>query len=163
MGHAPPKYQEWPMPDAIRNSPDIGDDVRLFKAGGCSILISTDDNLLHLSIGHPASWRAWQTRPWIGLLYGTILNPSMASRGAAVWIASLPRRHVSPSASQAKAPATATIEPGLAAEAQSRLRGVFNGLAGRNDRLELTGNGVVPVVAAVAFLYLCAEAGVELG
>lgn len=43
----------------------------------------------------PISWRGWKTRPWIKLLFGTISNPSMAERGAAEWIASLPVSPVS--------------------------------------------------------------------
>lgn len=37
----------------------------------------------------PLSWRGWKTRPWIGRLSGTISRPSMATRGADWWIASL--------------------------------------------------------------------------
>ena len=40
------------------------------------------------------SWRGWKNRPWIKLLYGTILQPSMASRGVEKWISSLPDSHV---------------------------------------------------------------------
>lgn len=48
----------------------------------------------------PYSWRGWQTRPWIALLSGTILQPSMADRGAARWISSLPDSPASPPATQ---------------------------------------------------------------
>lgn len=37
----------------------------------------------------PLSWRGWKTRPWIKLLCGTILRPSMARLGVAQWISSL--------------------------------------------------------------------------
>lgn len=46
----------------------------------------------------PLSWRGWKTRPWIKLLYGTILKPLMADRGAARWIASLRDSLASPGA-----------------------------------------------------------------
>lgn len=35
------------------------------------------------------SWRGWSTKPWIERLSGTILPPSTASRGVALWISSL--------------------------------------------------------------------------
>ena len=38
----------------------------------------------------PFSWRGWKNRGWIDLLSGTISNPSMAARGVAEWISSLP-------------------------------------------------------------------------
>ena len=37
----------------------------------------------------PFLWNAWKKRPWIRLLYGTILRPSMASHGVESWIQSL--------------------------------------------------------------------------
>lgn len=37
----------------------------------------------------PLSWRGWKTRSWIAHLSGTISRPSMAARGAALWISSL--------------------------------------------------------------------------
>lgn len=45
----------------------------------------------------PLSWRGWQTRAWLRLLYGTICDPLTAARGAARFIASLPDIHASPS------------------------------------------------------------------
>lgn len=42
------------------------------------------------------SCRAWKTRPWIRLLYGTISKPSRAARGAASWISSLRDSRASP-------------------------------------------------------------------
>lgn len=48
----------------------------------------------------PCSWRGWKTRRWILLLYGTISRPSMASRGVAEWISSMPGTHASPSPRQ---------------------------------------------------------------
>ncbi len=47
----------------------------------------------------PLSWRGWRTRPWIRLLFGTISNPSMADRGVAAFILSLPVIPASPSRS----------------------------------------------------------------
>lgn len=44
------------------------------------------------------SWRGWRTRRWIGLLSGTISQPSGAQSSVDAWISSLPARHVSPSA-----------------------------------------------------------------
>lgn len=38
----------------------------------------------------PPSWQGWKTRRWIVLLYGTTLSPSMAARGVAAFISSLP-------------------------------------------------------------------------
>lgn len=49
----------------------------------------------------PLSWRGWKTRPWLTRLYGTISNPSMADRGAAAFISSVPAIHASHSASLA--------------------------------------------------------------
>lgn len=46
----------------------------------------------------PLSWRGWKTRPWIERLSGTTSRPSMAARGAARWISSLPDSPVSHSA-----------------------------------------------------------------
>lgn len=43
----------------------------------------------------PLSWRGWKARAWISLLIGTISRPSMAVRGAARWILSLPDIHAS--------------------------------------------------------------------
>ncbi len=37
----------------------------------------------------PLSWRGWKTRPWIRLLSGTTLEPSMADHGATRWTSSL--------------------------------------------------------------------------
>lgn len=50
----------------------------------------------------PLSWREWKRRPWIQLLFGTICRPSMANRGAARWISSLPDSHANRSQSPAK-------------------------------------------------------------
>lgn len=47
------------------------------------------------------SWRGWKTRPWIRRLSGTILRPSMAIHGVAMWIASLRASHASRTASPA--------------------------------------------------------------
>lgn len=47
------------------------------------------------------SWqRAWQKTPWIRRLFGQILEPSMASHGVALWIASLQAIPASPLALQ---------------------------------------------------------------
>lgn len=51
----------------------------------------------------PRSWAGWKTRPWIARLSGTISNPSMADRGAAEWMSSLPDTHASRSASPVNA------------------------------------------------------------
>src|SRR5215470_2302919 len=56
----------------------------------------------------PLSWRGWTTRPWIARLYGTILRPSTAERGAAWWIASLRASHANHIASQASRLGTRT-------------------------------------------------------
>lgn len=48
----------------------------------------------------PLSWHGWKTRSWIKLLSGTISRPSMADRGAAEWISSLPRSPASRSRRQ---------------------------------------------------------------
>ena len=48
--------------------------------------------------------------------------------------------------------------PDLAPAVEPAVRGVANGMAHRADRLHLCGNGVVPVVAAVAFRTLAARA-----
>lgn len=47
----------------------------------------------------PLSWRGWQTRPWLRLLFGTICDPLTANLGAAAFISSLPDIHASPSRS----------------------------------------------------------------
>lgn len=44
----------------------------------------------------PRSWRGWKMRPWIALLSGTMLHPSMADRGAAWWISSMAATHANP-------------------------------------------------------------------
>lgn len=44
------------------------------------------------------SWRAWKNRPWMRLLYGTMLKPSILGRGAAKWASYLPVSPASPSA-----------------------------------------------------------------
>jgi hypothetical protein len=56
----------------------------------------------------PLSWPGWKRRPWKRLLFGTVLRPLEASRGADAFIASLPAFPVSPQASPAaeKGPAT---------------------------------------------------------
>jgi len=56
----------------------------------------------------PLSWRGWKTRPWIRLLYGTILRPSTADRGAESWILSLQATRVSHSQSRASEKAKQT-------------------------------------------------------
>lgn len=43
----------------------------------------------------PLSWPGWKTRPWLRHLSGTISSPSMADRGAAAFISSLPAIPVS--------------------------------------------------------------------
>lgn len=43
----------------------------------------------------PYSWRGWKNRPWIRLLYGTTLRPSMAQRGVDVLTSSLRDSHAS--------------------------------------------------------------------
>jgi len=48
----------------------------------------------------PFSWRGWRTRRWIERLYGTMLRPSMAQRGAESWISSLRDTRANRSASQ---------------------------------------------------------------
>ncbi len=50
----------------------------------------------------PILWRGWRTRPWIKLLFGTILNPSKANHGAAEWISSLRVSPANHSARRAK-------------------------------------------------------------
>ena len=59
----------------------------------CPSPSETDFELSVTSSGKPTqrllSWRGWQTRPWIKLLFGAISRPSMADRGAAKWISSL--------------------------------------------------------------------------
>lgn len=37
----------------------------------------------------PLSWRGWKTRPYLRLLFGTTLPPSIASRGVEAWMSSL--------------------------------------------------------------------------
>ena len=49
----------------------------------------------------PLSWRGWKTRPWIRLLSGMTLEPSMATLGAARWISSRPATLASHFPSQA--------------------------------------------------------------
>ena len=53
----------------------------------------------------PPSWHGWKTRPWIARLSGTISRPSMADRGVAEWISSLP-----------VSPASHGVSPGSAQE-----------------------------------------------
>ncbi len=61
-----------------------------------------DIALCVMSSGRPMqrrlSWRGWRTRPWLRRLYGTICDPSTASRGATAFISSLPVIPASPSA-----------------------------------------------------------------
>lgn len=45
----------------------------------------------------PLSWRGWKTRPWIKLLSGATLEPSMAALGVERFISSLPDILASPS------------------------------------------------------------------
>src|SRR5215471_12040185 len=52
--------------------------------------------------------------------------------------------------------------PDLAPAVEPAVRGVADGLAHRVDRLRAAGNGVVPLVAAVAFLALAARAGLAM-
>lgn len=54
----------------------------------------------------PLSWRGWKNKPWIARLYGTILRPSTAARGAAWWIASLRESRVNPIASRGRGKGT---------------------------------------------------------
>jgi len=49
----------------------------------------------------PLLWRGWRTRPWIGLLSGTISAPSTASRGVESWISSLRACRANPTPSLA--------------------------------------------------------------
>ena len=51
----------------------------------------------------PPSWRGWKTRPWIARLSGTMLEPSMATRGVERWISSAEVTHAPRSASRASA------------------------------------------------------------
>src|SRR3990167_7102930 len=50
----------------------------------------------------PLSWRGWQTRPWIRLLSGMMLEPLTASRGVDSWISSVRDTRVSHSPLLAK-------------------------------------------------------------
>ena len=70
----------------------------------------------------PLSWRGWKTRPWVSRLFGTISKPSMAERGAAEWISSLPDIHVNPSQSPVAAkakPTPGTFGPTLPESSES--------------------------------------------
>ena len=58
----------------------------------------------------PASWQGWKKRPWRKRLSGTTLPPSMAERGTARWIASLPDSLARTSASQASEPGSTDRE-----------------------------------------------------
>ena len=49
-----------------------------------------------------SSWRGLKTRPWMKELFGMILHPLMASRGAELWIASLEASHARTLAQQEK-------------------------------------------------------------
>lgn len=59
----------------------------------------------------PASWRGWQTRPWIRLLSGTISRPSMADAGVDAWISSLRGSRVNRTPTPESSAATTTSEP----------------------------------------------------
>ena len=59
----------------------------------------------------PRSWRGWKTRPWIQHLFGTILPPSTAQRGADAWISSLRDSRASHTPQQARNSATMTPDP----------------------------------------------------
>src|SRR5712692_2071850 len=54
------------------------------------------------------SWRGWLTRPWILRLSGTISQPSTATYGVALWIASLRASRASQQAMQADELASVT-------------------------------------------------------
>ncbi len=67
--------------------------------------LQSDDIVLCVSssgklMQRPLSWRGWQTRPWIKLLFGTICDPSTAELGVAEFISSLPAILANPSARQ---------------------------------------------------------------
>lgn len=94
--HSPGCLSALDMPDSTLDCTSPSPDIELFVT----------------SNGKPMprqlSWRGWLTRPWIKRLYGTILNPSMASLGVTELISSLPVIHASLSASPdcAKVPQT---------------------------------------------------------
>ncbi len=61
----------------------------------------------------PLSWHGWKTRSWHRLLSGTTLRPSMATRGAASWIASLAAAPVRTCPSPASALASMVLDQGF--------------------------------------------------
>lgn len=60
----------------------------------------------------PLSWRGWETRPWMKLLYGTISQPLTASRGVESWISLLRATH-------------ASLSQSLANEKESQTSGIY--------------------------------------
>lgn len=58
----------------------------------------------------PLSWRGWKMRPWISLLSGMTLPPSMLLRGVERWISGLEGRHASPLVPPDSASENSTIE-----------------------------------------------------
>ncbi len=58
----------------------------------------------------PFSWRGWDRRTWIVLLFGTISRPLMATHGAGEWISSLGVIHASRSALQVRDSGIKTLD-----------------------------------------------------
>ncbi|KPN64241.1 hypothetical protein SAMN04488527_101241 [Aliiroseovarius crassostreae] len=77
----------------------------------------------------PLSWRGWRTRPWHQHFYGTISKPSMADRGAAEFISSLPVIPANRSRSQGCARAKTTRATYGRKSRGSRMRSARNGFS----------------------------------
>lgn len=84
--------------------PGLGSAPELADSSLASDLSWTDIGLWATSSGRALlrrySWSGWKRRPWSARLFGTISRPSMAERGVAEWISSLPVSRVSRSRSR---------------------------------------------------------------
>lgn len=84
------------IPESFISSPSAPE-------SGCSITESSwqfrmleQSAMLKSKLSPSRSWyRAWKTNAWMKRLFGRIVEPSMADRGAAKWIASLGDTHAS--------------------------------------------------------------------